>query len=94
MELFEFFSNLPIIGVASLVHKLIFCLQTIKMDVLVSASRTAHILLQSDNAYLFPKQYIKCGIWSNTSKCIALSVTVFSVLEIIYLLSQSSVSGV
>jgi len=85
VELFEFFSNLPIIGVAPLVQKLICCLQTIKMDVLVSARQTAHILLWSDNAYFFSKQYIKCGIWSNASKCIALSFTVFSVLEITYL---------
>lgn len=55
------------------------------MDVLVSASQTAHILLWSDNAHLFPKQYIKCGISSYASNFIALSFTVFSVLEIRYL---------
>lgn len=55
------------------------------MDVLVSASRTAHILLWADYAHLFPKQYIKCGILNYASKYIAFSFTVFSVLEITYL---------
>lgn len=85
MELFEFFSNLPISEVTPRVYKLIYYLQTIKMDVLVSASRTAQVLLWSDNAHFFLKQYIKCGVSSNASSCIALSFTVFSVLEITYL---------
>lgn len=85
MELFEFFSNLPISEVTPRVYKLIYYLQTIKMDVLVSASRTAQILLLSDNAHFFFKQYIKCGVSSNASSCIALYFTVFSVLEIMYL---------
>lgn len=55
------------------------------MDVLVSASQTAHIMLWSDNAHLFPKQYIKCGISSFASNYIALSFTVFRVLEIMSL---------
>lgn len=80
--LFEFFSNLSVIGVASLVHKLICCLQTIKMDILVSASRTACVLPQLDNVYFFPKPCIKCSIWSTASKCIPLSFTVLSVWKI------------
>lgn len=84
IQLFQFFSNLPVREVTR-IYKLIYYLQAIKMDVLVSASRTAHILLWSHNAHLFLKQCIKCGASSYASNYIALSFTVSSVVEITYL---------
>lgn len=79
MELFEFFSNLPISEITPRVYKLIYYLQTIKMDVLVSASRTAQILLWSDNAHFFLKQYIKCDVYQVTQAVVLLFLLQFLV---------------